>query len=105
MTNKEAATILIDYFKPPIIRNDGKSMAHLLALEAIGMAVEALEANPKLEDFAKFVARWLMRDDFEESAGAFAELACRRLLELGIVQKDGEYYTLGEECEKDLDSL
>ena len=50
-----------------------------------------------LEDFAKFVARWLMRDDFEESAGAFAELACRRLHELGIVEKDGEYYTIGEE--------
>ena len=47
-----------------------------------------------LEDFAKFVARWLMRDDFEESAGAFAELACRRLHELGIVKKDGEYYTI-----------
>ena len=46
MTNKEAATILINYFKPPIIRNDGKSVAHLLALEAIDLAIEALEAEP-----------------------------------------------------------
>lgn len=45
MTNKEAATILIDYFKPPIIRNDGKSVAHLLALEAIAKAVDALEVT------------------------------------------------------------
>ena len=45
MTNKEAATILIDYFKPPIVRNDGKSVAHLLALEAIAKAVDALEVT------------------------------------------------------------
>ena len=46
MTREEAITILINYIKPPIIRNDGKSMAHLLALEAIGKAVDALEAEP-----------------------------------------------------------
>ena len=45
MKNEEAATILIDYFKPPIIRNDGKSVAHLLALEAIAKAVDALEVT------------------------------------------------------------
>ena len=47
MTNKEAIDILINYFKPPIIRNDGKSTAHLLALEAIEVAIEALKADPK----------------------------------------------------------
>ena len=46
MTREEAAAILINYFKPPIIRNDGKSVAHLLALEAIALAVEALDAEP-----------------------------------------------------------
>lgn len=45
MTNEEAAAILINYFKPPIIRNDGKSVAHLLALEAIAKAVDALEVT------------------------------------------------------------
>ena len=58
MTNKEAATILINYFKPPIIRNDSKSVAHLLALEAIDLAVEALEAEPTER------GRWIGIDDF-----------------------------------------
>ena len=46
MPNKEAINILINTIQPPIIRNDGKSMAHLLALEAIQKAVVALEAEP-----------------------------------------------------------
>ena len=51
MTREEAVAILIDYFKPPIMRNDGKSMAHLLALEAIEKAVEALEAEPRFGEW------------------------------------------------------
>ena len=43
MTNQEAINILINTIQPPIIRNDGKSWAHLLALEAIQKAVIALE--------------------------------------------------------------
>lgn len=43
-------------------------------------------------EFCKWVAEWIFKEDFEESAGAFAELACRRLAELGYVFKDGEYW-------------
>lgn len=43
-----------------------------------------------LQEFALWVTDWIFKDDFEESAGAFAELACRRLYKLGYVFKEGE---------------
>ena len=62
MTNKEAIDILINYFKPPIIRNDGKSMAHLLALEAIGKAVDALEAVGKIKEIIN-ISNFVIQED------------------------------------------
>lgn len=62
MTNKEAAAILINYFKPPIILNDGKSMAHLLALEAIEKAVDALEAVGKIKEIIN-ISNFVIQED------------------------------------------
>lgn len=45
MTNEEAQRILTEIVMPPI-RKDGKSQAHYLALEAIGVALEALSRKP-----------------------------------------------------------
>lgn len=66
MTNEEARDILINYFSPPIIRNDGKSMAHLKALEAINVAVTALEAEPVKR------GRWIEHKDNV----SFTEVKC-----------------------------
>lgn len=38
--------------------------------------------------FARFVATAVVDEDFEDNAGAFAELFCRRLRSLGIVTDD-----------------
>lgn len=49
-------------------------------------------------DFANFVAEWVVNDNFfEENTDIFAELACRKLVKLGIVDIDGDTYKLKEE--------
>lgn len=44
----------------------------------------------QLTEFAHFVAKEVCRDNFEEDAGFFAEVACRKLNKLGIIQTDDE---------------
>ena len=52
----------------------------------------------ELYRFAKWVASEVCQEDFEASAGAFAEIACRKLFYLGNVKKDGENWIYdGEE--------
>ena len=48
------------------------------------------------EEFAKFVARSIFEDDFEENPGWFVELACRKLVKLGIVKlsEDQKQYSI-----------
>lgn len=43
-----------------------------------------------LLEFAHFVAREVVNEDFEDTAGSFAEIACRKLHALGIVEEDGD---------------
>lgn len=51
----------------------------------------------KLYDFLHFVAREVINEDFPDNAESFSELACRKLVDLGIMTKeekeDGNYYT------------
>lgn len=63
--------------------------------EAIKM-LPTIEADARLVRFAEWVADWILRSDFQESAGGFAELACRRLEELGIMRKEGHYWVRNE---------
>lgn len=52
----------------------------------------------KWTNFAKFVAEWVVNDNFfEENADIFAELACRKLVKLGLAKIDGDTYKLKEE--------
>lgn len=48
----------------------------------------------KWEDFAKFVANEVLDDYFGYNSEAFAELACRRLVELGLVELHDGYYRM-----------
>lgn len=54
-------------------------------------------SKKRLLNFACFVAKEVMRDDFEDRAGAFAELACRKLHYLGLIKTDGEHWILEDE--------
>ena len=48
------------------------------------------------EVFARWVAKEVLDDYFEESSGAFAEIACRKLVKLGLVEvKDNVYKMKG----------
>lgn len=58
------------------------------------MTREALEQEPKTEQFAKWVASEIFSDMWEYNMDAFAELACRKLAELGIVRAKGDEWEL-----------
>ena len=54
---------------------------------------EAADAIEKLTAFAHYVAKEAF-DEYEVlSYSAFFELVCRKLYKLGIVEKDGEYWS------------
>lgn len=83
MTSKEASEIIEDYRKSCI----KCANAHIFKddIEAFGLAAKALE-------FSEFVGKMLFDDWEQDCNGIFPELACRRLVELGIVElKDGKY--------------
>ena len=52
-------------------------------------------------EFCEWVADTVLYEDFEDkwTLGAFAEVACRKLHKLGLVRKDGEYWTMDEVTE------
>lgn len=55
------------------------------------------QAKKKYKEFAKFVADEIFDEYWESNKDAFAEIACRRLYQLGIVKsKDGEWIYRGE---------
>lgn len=51
----------------------------------------------QLEDFAKWVAHWIFKEDTPPST--FTELACRKLHKLGIVDLDDGKWTYEEDDE------
>ena len=55
--------------------------------------IEELQSG-EWEDFAKFVASEVLDDCFVYNYEAFAELACRRLVELGLVELQDGYYRM-----------
>jgi len=54
----------------------------------------AVEPTGKLLDFARWVATEVCDDDFKENADCFAEVACRKLVKLGLVKLNEHTYTL-----------
>jgi hypothetical protein len=53
----------------------------------------------ELYRFAKWVAKEVCQDNFADNADAFAEIACRKLYYLGIIEKDGAWWSCKEEGE------
>lgn len=91
MTNKEAIEIL----KAHISIYDCCKADHE-ANEAIDLAVKALKEKPQAEwiEFAQWVAKEVLDNYFEESSGAFAEIACRKLVKLGLVEVENNVYKM-----------
>lgn len=53
---------------------------------------ELLKERKELRDFVIWVADEIFDEHFEDSAGAFSEIACRKLYKLGIVKRDKEIW-------------
>lgn len=64
------------------------------------VTIEAAEKMVPLIDFADWVASEVCQNNFEDNAGVFAEVACRKLHKLGIITTDGKKWLYGE-AEKD----
>lgn len=58
-------------------------------------------AEPKTEQFAKWVANEIFDDMWEYNTDAFAEIACRKLAKLGIVRAKGDEWELVEPQESE----
>ena len=61
--------------------------------KAYDLAIETMRKYQQLEDFARWVAVEVIDEEmWTYNHLAFAELACRKLVKLGIMQEsDGEY--------------
>ena len=47
------------------------------------------------KEFAEFVAKEVCTDNFKDNSDSFAELACRKLVKLGLLKLDGDIYKKG----------
>lgn len=73
----------------------------------IAMVVNEPPVNPqepKTEQFAKWVATEIFSDMWEYNKDAFAEIACRKLTELGIVRAKGDEWELVDPQESSEDT-
>ena len=67
--------------------------------ESFMVAVETMQKYQQLEDFARWVASEVIAEDmWQYNYSAFAEIACRKLVKLGIMQESNGKY-LYEEVE------
>lgn len=94
----DADTLKEDFINHIEFSVDEKGDAYMVvdACLAIDSAPTLNVTNAAFKGFAEWVADWILRSDFQESAGGFAELACRRLKDLGIMRKDGHYWVMNE---------
>ena len=69
--------------------------------KAIRRMIKAIpSAEPKTEQFVKWVATEIFDDMWEYNKDAFAEIACRKLEKLGIVRAKGDEWELVEPQER-----
>ena len=94
MTREEAIELVKSAFD---VWEDKYSVGNDMNREhkARDMAIKALEQE-HYKDFCEFVAKMVLRDDFEENAGANAESLCRKLSKLGIVKANEDEWVLVE---------
>ena len=98
MTNEEAKDKL-DFLKTPL-DEVYKSM-----IEALDMAIKALEQEAEAVQFVKWVAREIFDDMWGYNKDSFAEIACRKLAKLGVVKVEGDEWKLVESQESEVQEI
>lgn len=83
----------INYLITPKIASTEVTPEMQKQLDAHAIAIETMRKYQQLEDFARWVAEEIIDEDmWTYNHLSFAELACRKLVKLGIMQEsDGEY--------------
>ena len=94
MTREEKIAILKDIIDGEII--------HPQVRKDVGIwAIKALEQEPKAVQFAKWVTTEIFEEKWEYNKDTFAEIACRKLIKLGIVKATGDEWELVESPESE----
>lgn len=73
-----------------------------IAFDSIKHKVNALEQESNAEQFARWVATKIFSGMFEDDPVTFAELACRKLAKLGIIEADGNEWKVIETQESEV---
>lgn len=94
MTRKEAISVL------KLIHTEENGIVR----EPLNMAIKALEQESKTEQFAKWVAKEIFDDNWEYNKESFAELACRKLVKLGMVIRMGDEWELVDPHESEVNN-
>ena len=79
-----------------VIKSNQPTSGYVILNEALEMAIKALDQEPKMEQFVKWVATEIFDDMWEYNKDSFAEIACRKLAKLGIVRAKGDKWELVE---------
>lgn len=91
-----------DVFRQNGAKLEANGIHYALELVESDIEIPISSGQEKWVDFAKFVATFVVDDFpndaelFAEDAELFAELACRKLVKLGLVEIDGDVYKLKE---------
>lgn len=79
----------------------GASVANIIK-DALPQMIEI--SKDEWIEFADYVARNVVNEDFSEDVDIYAEVLCRKLVKLGLVKLDGDTYKYCEEASKRIGS-
>lgn len=96
MTNIEETIEYINEIKYGITPDDEHRNK---LIDALDMAIKALEKESETRQFAKWVATEIFYGMCEYNKGSFVEITCRKLAKLGIIRVKGNEWELVEESE------
>ena len=92
---------LVDYLLDESVIADSRKKLNKRIDEICNLAIQALEQEPKTEQFAKWVATEIFDELWEYNKDSFEEIACRKLAKLGIVRAKGDKWELVDQQESE----
>lgn len=90
-----------DYYGDNMAKCETCAKEHIQLAEWLRELKQLKEQEPKTVQFARWVATEIFDDSWEYNKDSFAEIACRKLAELGIVRAKGDEWELVESQESE----